>query len=291
MTSRASFRISSHFLGLFAALLLLQACAWSPDDNLSEDSWRVTPDGYYTVRRGDSLHAIAFRFDLYWKDIAGWNGIKPPYVIYPDQQLRLKEPPQRQESLVSVRAARTPGSSSSRDVDTRPASSKSSPPPQKVQKPAVQPAAKPVAQAEQKVGEKKAPTPPPIKSSTPDPSSWAWPTEGRVISNFRSNDPARNGVDIGGKEGQPITAAASGEVVYSGNGLISYGELIIIKHSDRMLSAYGHNRQRLVKEGDRVTTGQKIAEMGRNDRNQALLHFEVRVNGTPQNPLKYLPKK
>ena len=98
-------------------------------------------------------------------------------------------------------------------------------------------------------------------------------------------------MDIGGNEGQAITAAAGGEVVYSGNGLISYGELIIIKHSDRMLSAYGHNRTRLVAEGDQVKQGQKTAEMGRNDRNKAILHFEIRVNGSPQDPLKYLPRR
>ena len=93
-----------------------------------------------------------------------------------------------------------------------------------------------------------------------------------------------------GKEGQAIKATAGGEVVYSGSGLIGYGELIIIKHSERMLSAYAHNSKRLVSEGQKVSAGDRIAEMGRNDRNQALLHFEIRVNGSPQDPLKYLPR-
>jgi lipoprotein NlpD len=118
-----------------------------------------------------------------------------------------------------------------------------------------------------------------------------WPTNGRVISNFKPNDPARNGIEIAGEEGQPIVATAAGEVVYSGNGLIGYGELIIIKHSDRMLSAYAHNRQRLVAEGDRVSAGRKIAEMGRDERNKPVLHFEIRVNGNPGNPLNYLPPR
>jgi lipoprotein NlpD len=139
--------------------------------------------------------------------------------------------------------------------------------------------------------------PPPARAaSTPavgpaDPKAWLWPVEGRLISRFRANDPSRNGIEIGGREGQPVRAAAAGEVVYSGNGLIGYGELIIIKHSDRMLSAYGHNRTRLVAEGQAVAAGEKIAEMGKDERNRDLLHFEIRRDGTPQDPLRYLPSR
>jgi lipoprotein NlpD len=124
-----------------------------------------------------------------------------------------------------------------------------------------------------------------------DPSRWLWPTDGRLLSTFRANDPSRKGIDIAGSAGQPVVASAAGQVVYSGSGLIGYGELIIIKHSDRMLSAYAHNSKRLATEGQQVTAGSKIAEMGTNDRNQAVLHFEIRLNGTPVDPLKYLPKK
>ena len=128
-------------------------------------------------------------------------------------------------------------------------------------------------------------------SQPADPGKWLWPTEGRIVSNFKANDPARNGIEIGGKEGQAIKATASGEVVYSGSGLIGYGELIIVKHSDRMLSAYAHNRKRLVAEGQQVKAGENIAEMGRNDRNQPMLHFEIRMNGTPQDPFTYLSRR
>ena len=110
-----------------------------------------------------------------------------------------------------------------------------------------------------------------------------------MLRSFSANDPARKGLDIAGSEGQAVNAAAAGTVVYSGNGLIGYGELIIIKHSERMLSAYAHNRSRLVAEGAQVRAGQKIAELGRNDRNEQVLHFEIRVNGSPVNPLQYLP--
>jgi len=112
-----------------------------------------------------------------------------------------------------------------------------------------------------------------------------------VLRGYVANNPARNGLDIAGQEGQPVNASAAGEVVYSGNGLIGYGELIIIRHSEKMLSAYAHNRVRLVKEGERVAHGQKIAEMGRNPANEPLLHFEIRVRGKPVNPTNYLPKK
>lgn len=153
-------------------------------------------------------------------------------------------------------------------------------------KPAVASTAKPVA--------KPAPPPAPAPAATQshaDPSSWRWPTSGRVLRGFVAGDPAHNGVDIAGQEGQAIQATAAGAIVYSGNGLIGYGELIIIKHSDNMLSAYAHNKVRLVKEGQQVAAGEKVAEMGRNDRNEQLLHFEIRTRGKPVNPLTYLPKQ
>ncbi|MBT8058094.1 MAG: peptidoglycan DD-metalloendopeptidase family protein, partial [Gammaproteobacteria bacterium] len=177
-----------------------------------------------------------------------------------DQKLKLSGPARRSASTAPARPAgksttreSTPSASASKPAATTPASSRS-----------------------------KTPT-------STDHNKWLWPTEGRVVSAFRANDPTRNGIEIGGKEGQPVRATASGEVVYSGSGLIGYGELIIVKHSERLLSAYAHNRKRLVAEGQRVKAGERIAEMGRNDRNKAILHFEIRLNGSPRNPLEYLP--
>lgn len=120
---------------------------------------------------------------------------------------------------------------------------------------------------------------------------WRWPTAGTLITRFAAADPARQGIDIAGSDGQPIVAAAAGEVVYSGNGLIGYGELIIIKHSDEFLSAYGHNRRRLVAEGQRVSAGQVIAEMGRSGGQLYQLHFEIRRSGRPVDPLDFLPPR
>ncbi len=260
-------RVRSRFHCLLSVAIccaMLAACAgWKPDPKgpAYKDSYQVTNDGHYRVRRGDTLHAIAFNFGLDWKEIAAWNGIRSPYTIYPDQELRLSAP----ASKTVVRAAPPKSTTSTTREYTPETKSRST---TREYTPAPEPRAAPAAS---------------------DPKVWLWPVEGKVISNFRPDDPARKGMDIGGKEGQAIIATAGGEVVYSGSGLIGYGELIIIKHNESLLSAYAHNRKRLVSEGQKVKAGERIAEMGRNDRNQAMLHFEIRLNGNPQDPRRYLP--
>jgi lipoprotein NlpD len=112
-----------------------------------------------------------------------------------------------------------------------------------------------------------------------------------VAGTFSSGDPTRQGIDIAGKAGVPVRAAADGVVVYSGSGLVGYGELVIVKHNDQWLSAYGHNRARLVNEGALVKAGQQIAEMGRSGASRDMLHFEIRYNGKPVDPLRYLPAR
>jgi len=130
------------------------------------------------------------------------------------------------------------------------------------------------------------PTAPPSSSLT-----WAWPADGTISSRYVAGEPTRQGIDITGTEGQPIRAAADGVVVYSGSGLVGYGELIIVKHNDAWLSAYGHNRSRMVNEGQRVTAGQQIAQMGHTGAAHDLLHFEIRFNGKPVDPMAYLPPR
>jgi lipoprotein NlpD len=120
---------------------------------------------------------------------------------------------------------------------------------------------------------------------------WRWPGKGPLIGSFVAGDQTRQGIDIGGTAGDPVLAAADGEVVYSGNGLLGYGELIIVKHNANFLSAYGHNRKRLVQEGDRIKSGQQIAEMGSSASARDELHFEIRKNGKPVNPIDYLPAR
>lgn len=229
---------------------------------------------FHEVRRGETLYAIAFRYGLDWRSVAQWNRIQPPYTIRPGQELRLSAPP---DTLAATSAA-------------PPAQPRSRPEPAPASpEPALRSSAPP-------------PVPPSSSSSAPPPPSasaasrtvagvsWRWPTSGSVLRRF---DPAatRRGIGIGGEVGQLVLAAADGEVVYSGTALIGYGELIIIKHSDTMLSAYGHNRRRLVGEGDRVRAGQPIAEMGMDESQRALLHFEIRRNGQPEDPTAFLPAR
>ncbi|MEJ8567411.1 peptidoglycan DD-metalloendopeptidase family protein [Elongatibacter sediminis] len=288
----------------FLIALIVSACAGPPpapvvDRSAGQSYAGSTPDGHYRVRRGDTLYAIAFRYGLDWRELAHWNQVRAPYVILPDQLLRLSpqrgstastvsETRQASTSGVVTRPAAGTGRATTRALDT-PRASTVDTAPKAVEAPAQPPP--PATQSTATRTETRPPPPQAAPVSGADPSQWLWPTEGRVLGRFIAGDPSRKGIDIAGKAGQPVTAAAGGQVVYSGSGLIGYGELIIIKHSDRMLSAYAHNSRRLVSEGQQVAAGAKIAEMGTNDRNQEVLHFEIRVNGTPRDPLDYLPSR
>ena len=125
----------------------------------------------------------------------------------------------------------------------------------------------------------------------PPPSGWRWPTEGTLIARFGQSALGGNGIDISGRSGQSVIAAAGGEVVYSGSGLIGYGKLIIVKHNETYLSAYGHNQELRVSEGQKVAAGQTIALMGEGPGRKPVLHFEIRQNGKPVDPLRYLPSR
>ena len=132
---------------------------------------------------------------------------------------------------------------------------------------------------------------PPVAVPAPTSFSWRWPVDGPLLGTFLAGEPTRQGIDIGGREGEPVRSAADGVVVYSGSGLVGYGELIIVKHDEQWLSAYGHNRKRLVDEGQAVKAGQQIAELGHSGAARDMLHFEIRFNGKPVDPLRYLPKR
>jgi lipoprotein NlpD len=286
-------RARAAFPGLLLIALLLGGCAARPPAAVVERSTlprsEIPVDGLYQVVKGDTLHGIAFKYGLDYRDIASWSRISPPYTIYPDQLVRLRPPP-----AGGVRTASVPErSATTRPVETRPV-----PPKDSSRQPAPATRAAQVQQTPPPAPAAVSPPPRPAPASGSSASSaaagsadWIWPTEGRILRSFKAGDPARNGIAIVGREGQAVFASAAGEVVYSGNGLIGYGELVIIKHGERMLSAYAHNRQRLVAEGDSIKQGQKVAEMGRNDRNEQVLHFEIRRDGKPVNPLEYLPKR
>ena len=137
-----------------------------------------------------------------------------------------------------------------------------------------------------------APRPPaPVAPPPSSPFSWRWPVDGTLLTRFVAGEPTRQGIDIGGTAGVAVRAAADGVVVYSGSGLVGYGELVIIKHDEQWLSAYGHNRARLVNEGQVVKAGQQVAELGHSGAPRDMLHFEIRYNGKPVDPLSYLPKR
>ncbi len=215
--------------------------------------------GWYTVKRSDTLYSIAWRYGLDYNQLAARNGIDVDAPIHPGQRLRLIRP-------TDTAVASTP---------TGPAKS----PP------------KPASAAPAKTTKPAAPAPSPaITYSGRDPRSWLWPTDGRLLSSFSATDLARRGIRVVGKAGQPVRAVADGKVVYSGNGLAGYGNLIIIKHSNTYLSAYAYCQERLVQEGILVKAGSKVATMGTRE-NRAQLHFEIRRNGKPVDPLKYLPKQ
>jgi len=290
-----SIKISPRVFLVVLVLALLSGCSYHPPAPIEDHSnamvkRQLNADGTYYVRSGDTLYAIAFGYGVDPRNVAKWNDISSPYTIYPGQKLRLSAPSGGSRSSgssagVQISTVKTPGRATTKTVTSPNKAS-----PNKASTTTPKPTAsspKPVAKSTTKTATH---AKPPV-SSTGDPKSWKWPTKGRLHRTFLAGDPARNGIEIIGREGQAINASAGGQVVYSGNGLIGYGELIIIKHSEKMLSAYAHNKVRLVNEGEQVSAGQKIAEMGRNAGNEQLLHFEIRARGKPVNPLSYLPKK
>ena len=221
-----SFRCAGSLLALLLSAALLASCSSTPER-------RET----YTVKRGDTLSAIAGRHKLDWQDLARWNGIRRDYVIHPGQVLK----------LYPSRGRATAARSSS---------------------------------------------PPPARQATPSatPVQWQWPVSGGTAT-LTSRPNGGQGLTVSGELGEAIHAAAAGRVVYTGSGLLGYGQLVILKHNETYLSAYGHTQSVAVREGDSVAAGQRIATMGAGPQGDAMLYFEIRINGTPGNPLSFLPSR
>lgn len=230
------------------------------------------PGATALVRKGDTLYRIATTHGVSPLDLAVWNRIPPPYTIYPGRRLRLTAPDPRRID--------PPRRNDPPPVAGAPVRPPATRPPTGTPPTTTPPVTTPV----------KPPVPPPAPSANAA-FNWRWPADGTIVGRFAAGDPTRQGVDIAGKSGAPVRAAADGVVVYSGAGLVGYGELIIVKHDEQWLSAYGHNRARLVNEGQRVKAGDQIAEMGRSGAERDMLHFEIRYNGKPQDPLLALPKR
>jgi len=266
----------------------------------SRDEAPVPPaPANYRVARGDTLYSIAFRYGLDWREIAAWNAIGAPYTIRVGDRLRLRPPPDMRPAAVAGPGDGRRPEAGSRPVRSAPEAINDARPDRESPSGPGQGESGRTGPSEPAPEAAGAAAGAPAATSAPVPDAatrsvagvgWRWPTAGRVIRRFDASA-TRKGILIAGEAGQPIRAAAGGEVVYSGNGLIGYGELVIIKHSERMLSAYAHNRERLVSEGDRVGAGALIGRMGRDDRDRVALHFEIRRNGKPDDPLDYLPPR
>jgi lipoprotein NlpD len=229
--------------------------------------------GYYTVRQGDTLIRIALDQGQNWRDIVRWNSLDNPNVIDAGQVLRVSPPP-------------------SETVVTRPVAL-----PSVTASSAAQAASAPVPAASSPLASASAPrtngsTPVPVAGgpalTADDDIAWGWPAPGNTSVLATFDEVKNKGVDIAGKAGDPVLASADGRVVYAGAGLRGYGNLLILKHNNTYLTAYAHNQTLLVKEDQTVRKGQKIAEMGASDTDRVKLHFEIRRQGKPVDPAKFL---
>jgi lipoprotein NlpD len=265
----------------------------------------------HTVQKGDTLYSIALQYGVDYRDLERWNALPDNYLIHIGQVLRLTVPQQPSEAtqvtpaestvqtiplrieplpqgqvasntvlITQPKAVKLPYSEAALAQLAQTGSASVEPTPAQNSAPVVTPEIASAAAQPQ--------TTPVASASNDSGIDWIWPTQGRVIAGF---DEAKNskGLDIAGKAGQAIFASAAGKIVYSGEGLRGYGKLVIIKHNPTYLSAYAHNQLILVKEGQTVARGQKIAEMGDSDADQVELHFEIRKMGKPVDPMTYLP--
>jgi lipoprotein NlpD len=269
------------------------------------------PEGY-TVKRGDTLYSIALDNGLDYRELAAWNNITDPADIKAGLVLRMRSPgpavagqPQTgtQVQGVQVQPATAPGSVEARSLGGDPRAAvdprAGTEPPRAAGDLKTGPKAMKLPYSEENLAMLLRQSPPAATPETEPPQpnaedgqdtvAWMWPASGRVLAGF--SEATNKGVDLFGKIGDPVFASASGRVVYSGIGLRGYGKLIIIKHNQTYLSAYAHNSNLLVKEGQNVVRGQKIAEIGNTDSSQAKLHFEIRRLGKPVDPLKFLPDR
>jgi len=244
-------RLYHHALALRGAWLVLMlmviGCTefdYDSDRELRRMDRSIPTEQIHVVQQGDTLYQIAWQHGLDFRDLARWNDIDAPFVIYPGQQLALASAAGSGE-----RAGATPTTSRSSGTTSAAASS----------------------------------------DAASGPIAWRWPLEGEVVQSFNANADGKRGISIRAEPGAEVVSAADGRVVYSGDGLRGYGNLVIVKHNDRFLTAYGYNRELLVGEGDQVRGGQTIARVGDTAGREGQLHFEVRQQGSAVNPTSYLP--
>jgi lipoprotein NlpD len=220
----------------------------------------------HVVRAGETLYSIAFQHRVDQRDLARWNGIGNPDLILVGQRLRLTPPPESGSAKAQATKRAAASTAQSGATAGKAAGGGTN-------------ASKPSSTAS------------PAQPALPNlpPPQWTWPVDGQVVTRFGSRDAIGTGVGIGGRAGEPVHAAAAGRVVYAGGGLVGYGQLVIIKHNETYLTAYGYNRELLVMQGQEVARGQTIASMGLGPERQPRLHFEIRRNGVPVDPLQFFP--
>lgn len=224
----------------------------------------------HRVARGETLFSIAWRYGLDYKSLARNNNINSSYTIYPGQLLSLKA--QKKSAWQPSKRARSTSSSAAASTVKKSSSVKKAAPARSVKK-------------------SKSVKKPTSTEGYSTKFSWQWPASGKLLKKYSQGSSLNKGIDIGGKKGESVITAAPGRVVYSGDGLRGYGKLVIVKHNEIYLSAYAHNSRILVKEDQVVKAGQKIAEMGSSGTDKNMLHFEIRRDGKPVDPLKYLPRR
>jgi lipoprotein NlpD len=301
-------------------ILLLAACGSSsrpPVDELGGSQRFLDADKMHRVNDGETLYVIAWMYDLDFAALASANDLREPYNLNPGQMLRVGlRNAQAATAAASAPAATTtatgvivtpvqigggisrvqlgnsglqrttlPESPATRLPPSIPATTPQ--PPLATPEPVIE--APSVAVAPEVPVE--LPPEPARQPASSGPIQWAWPAQGQIIGRFSDAGVEGKGVDIAGSRGDPVKAAADGQVVYAGSGLLRYGDLIIIKHDERFLSAYAHNDKILVKEGATVKRGDTIAELGSSGIDKTMLHFEIRVQGTPEDPMQYLPAR
>jgi lipoprotein NlpD len=246
-------------------LVVLASCTSTTSLPVSRREARAA---VHVVQRGETLYKIAWQHRVDQQELANWNGIRDPDELRVGQRLRLV-PPRGYVAAAPAPAARAP-----------PEAARQSTQPRTTSRPSTSSAPAPTAgSSAPRTGTRAIP---------PAPPRWSWPTDGRIVTRFGADDGIASGIGIGGREGQPVRAAAAGTVVYAGGGLIGYGQLVIIKHDEIFLSAYGYNSELLVTQGQAIARGATIALMGQGPGRQPRLHFEVRRNGTPVDPLLFV---
>lgn len=233
----------------------------------------------YVVRKGDTLYSVALDHGLDYRELAQWNGITDASVIKEGQQLRMTPPP----SAATAAPLRTAPGVQGRPIGEAGTVAETKSQPKAVRAPYSEQTYAQMAGVRAEPPEKPAPP-----GAGDDALAWAWPTAGKIVSTFNDSG-NRKGIGIAGKLGQPVLASAPGRVIFSGTGIRGFGKLIVIKHNNTFLSVYAHNSELLVKEGQSVAKGQKIAEMGSTDTDRVKLHFEIRRFGKPVDPAKLLP--